>query len=115
MTTRITSAEYESAGTIRCAHCWDHHATHIEVSHTHDHDPIEHIVVCAECAHLAGLVLCNACADEAVLVRSGAASCEMTPVYAPNELVDGRCAKHIAPRLQHALTSDVSSPTARAG
>ena len=24
MTTRITSAEYESAATIRCAHSWDH-------------------------------------------------------------------------------------------
>lgn len=115
MTTRITSAEYESAATIRCAHSWDHHATHIEVSHTHDHDPIEHIVVCAECARLAGLVLCCACVDEALLVHAGAASCEMTPVYAPNELVDGRCAKHIALRLQPALTSDLSSPQARAG
>jgi len=115
MTTRIISAEYESAGTIRCAHSWDHYATHVELSHTHDHDPTEHIVVCAECARLAGLVRCNACIDEKLLVRAGAASCDMTPVYAPSELVDGLCAKHVALRLQPALTYDVSSPKARAG
>lgn len=115
MTTRIISAEYESAGTIRCAHCWDHYATHVEVSHTHDHDPTEHIVVCAGCARLAGLVRCNACIDEKLLVRAGAASCDMTPVYAPSELVDGLCAKHVALRLQPALTDGVSSPQARAG
>lgn len=51
MTTRIISADNESAGTIRCAHVWDHHATHIELSNTHDHDPSNHIVVCALNAH----------------------------------------------------------------
>lgn len=115
MTTRITSAEYESAGTIRCAHSWDHYATHVEVSHTHDPDPTEHIVVCVDCARLAGLLQCNACFDDKLMVRAGPASCYMTPVYAPNELVDGCCAKHVSLRLQRALTDDLSSLKARAG
>lgn len=102
MTTRITSAEHESAGTVRCAHCWDLRATHIEVSHTHGHTPDEHLIVCAECARLAGLMTCIGCVDdgEKYLVRSGSTFSEMAPVFAPNELADGCCANHARLRLQ---------------
>ncbi len=108
MTTRIISADNESAGTIRCAHVWDHHATHIELSNTHDHDPSNHIVVCAECAFLAGLLPCKACTVDKILVRSGAATTKMTPVYAPSELMEGFCAKHARHRLQPAMIRGVS-------
>jgi len=114
MTIRIISTEHESAGTIRCAHCWDLRATHIEVSHTHDHTPDEHLVVCAECARLAGLLTCSDCVDEKIWVHCGAASGELTPVYAPSELIDNCCAMHARLRLQPAMTKGVSSPEVRA-
>ncbi|MFV3307021.1 hypothetical protein ACNFBT_17275 [Pseudomonas sp. NY15181] len=114
MTIRIISAEHESAGTIRCAHCWDLRATHIEVSHTHDHTPDEHLIVCAECARLAGLLTCSGCVDEKLWVHSGAAFGELTPVYAPSELIDNCCAKHARLCLQPAMTKGVSSPEIRA-
>lgn len=115
MTTRITSAEYESAGTIRCAHCWDNLAMFVEVSHTHDHAPNEHIVVCAECARLAGLMTCKSCAEEKLSIRAGKAFCDMARLYAPTELIGGRCAKHVVLRLQRTLTDTVSSHQSRAG
>lgn len=104
MTIRITSAEYESAGTIRCAHCWDLRAAYMEVSHTHDHNPDEHLVVCTDCARLAGLLTCSGCAEERLLVRSGATFCEMEPVYAPDALFCGSCVKHAGLLLQPVMT-----------
>lgn len=97
MTTRIISAEYELAGTIRCAHVLDHIATHIELSHTHEHDPDEHIVVCSECARLAGLLPCEGCVDEVTIaVKAGHTQGTLVPIYAPQELAENRCGRHSA-------------------
>jgi hypothetical protein len=95
MTIRIISAEYESAGTIRCAHVWDHIATHIEMSHILEHDPDEHIVVCSECAKLAGLLACeNSACEKTILVEAGRTQGELIPMYSPQALVEGCCSRH---------------------
>ena len=89
------SPEYESAETIRCAHVWDHIATRIELTKTHEHDSGEHIVVCDECARLAGLLECDVCEKEVhYRVVSGRAEAVMTPIYAPTELKRKRCRRH---------------------
>ncbi len=91
---RIISAENEQAGTIRCAHVWDHTATHIELSHAHDHDPDEHLVLCGDCARLAGLLPCDDCKGETIIVQAGSTLGSLSPIYAPEELVKGRCSQH---------------------
>jgi len=96
MTTRIISAEHESAGTIRCAHVWDHIATHIELSRTLAHDPDEHLVVCAECARLAGLLACDSCVgDKPIPVKAGRTHGALTSIYSPQALLEGQCGWHI--------------------
>lgn len=100
MTDCIISADNKSADAIRCAHVWDHEATCIELSRNHYHDPHSHIVVCAECSYLAGLLPCKGCTDQRILVRSGTVTVKMTPVFAPGELTDGFCSKHARDRLQ---------------
>jgi len=97
---RITSAEYESAGTIRCAHVWDHFATHVELSHTRAHDPDEHLVLCEECARLAGLLPCQDCLNEQFAVHAGPTLSLLKPIYAPAELINGKCRKHCESCLQ---------------
>jgi len=91
------SPEYVSAETIRCAHVWDHIATRIELTKTHKHDSDEHIVVCDECARLAGLLECDICVKEVrYRVVSGNTNAVMAPIYAPSELKGGRCNHHQA-------------------
>lgn len=90
------SAENASVGTIRCEHCWDNEATHIELSHANQHDPSEHVVGCEECARLAGLKPCEVCAGEAkVAVQAGNVCATLIPVYAPGELTNSRCGRHV--------------------
>lgn len=116
MTTRIISAEYELAGTIRCAHVWDHIATHIELSHAHEHDPDEHIVVCAECARLAGLLPCESCADvRAIPVEAGSTQGALIPIYAPRELAEGRCGLHLKDHNQRAVTNSIAAAIHQTG
>jgi hypothetical protein len=76
------TADFNSAGAIRCAHCWDHNATCIELSRNHEHDPDEHVVVCAHCAYLAGLKQYKGGAK--VIVEAGSCSFEMIPIFAPS-------------------------------
>lgn len=49
------SSEYASDRSIRCGHCWDLDATHIELTRSGDHDLYDHLVLCRSCAELAGL------------------------------------------------------------
>lgn len=116
MTTLTISAEYEFSGTIRCAHDWDHIATHIELSHTHEHEPDEHIVVCGECARLAGLLACESCAGETTIpVEAGRTRGALIPIYAPRELAEGRCRWHLEDRPETAVKTSVPAATRQTG
>lgn len=66
---------------LRCEHCWDHLATHIELSPDGIHDATEHLVVCGECAHLAGLKISGL---PVVRVRICAYTFDLIPVVAPS-------------------------------
>lgn len=89
--------EFASDNTIRCAHCWDHDATHIELTHTGEHDPVEHVVVCRSCGHLAGLKACPGCnIGPKVTVVCRHLFGDLIPLYAPEELDEGgHCAWHL--------------------
>lgn len=83
----VIDPEHASGKTIRCGHCWDCDATHIELSHTGEHDPNEHLVLCYHCAYLAGLKLCPRCnIDSTVTVVAHHLVVELIPIHAPWEL-----------------------------
>lgn len=104
------SVELVLAGKIRCAHCWDRNATHIELSATRMHLPEEHLVLCKECAYLAGLKNCQKCDTEPkVLVSTDGNSVELVPVYAPEILFgDDVCAVHLVRNLQPGVASKLN-------
>ncbi|MGY4661147.1 hypothetical protein ACVWZ9_001941 [Pseudomonas chlororaphis] len=99
MTVYVIAPEHASDKTIRCAHCWDHAATHIELSSTGKHYPDEHLVLCGDCAYLAGLKPCSGCTHgPKVEVNTGMFFGKLIPIYAPNNLGDGKgacCAWHL--------------------
>lgn len=66
---------------LRCEHCWDHLATHIELSPDGIHDSTEHLVVCGECAYLAGLKVSGL---PVVRVGIRAFVFDLIPVVAPS-------------------------------
>ncbi len=59
MTVYCITSDRVFSGQIRCDHCWDLRATHIELSSSLTHDPDEHLVLCMVCAYLAGLWSCE--------------------------------------------------------
>ncbi|WP_283188831.1 hypothetical protein [Pseudomonas sp. PMCC200344] len=114
------TADLDSAGAVRCEHCRDLNATHIELSRDREHDPDEHVVVCGPCAYLAGLKYCN-CGNNKVrvLVDAGICRVEFIPVYAPDHLPGGggddcNC-DYLRLRLQPAIIEVVAQPALRAG
>ena len=64
MTSALFPLAFLHGGTIRCEHCFDLEASVIEMSHAHEHDSTEHLVLCHECSRLAGLLLCDGCPPE---------------------------------------------------
>lgn len=66
---------------LRCEHCWDHLATHLELSPNGIHNSDEHLVVCEECAYLAGLKVSGL---PVVRVRIRAFVFDLIPVVAPS-------------------------------
>lgn len=81
MTIFDISADENSVGDLRCEYCWDAIATHIELSGSFQHNPDEHLVVCSDCAYLAGL-LTYSCFG-AVRVRAMRAESFLIPAFAP--------------------------------
>lgn len=115
MTVRIISAEYKSAGTIRCAHVWDHIATHIELSRIQNHDPDEHIVACRECAKLAGLLECkNSACEKTILVEAGCTQGELIPIYSPQPLAEGWCNRHANDVARTTVIASIAAEIRRA-
>jgi len=79
------SSEYASDKSIRCGHCWDLDATHIEVTKSGDHDFYEHLVLCHSCAELAGLQICQVCEKgPKVMAIAGSIIGELTPIPTPH-------------------------------
>lgn len=81
MRTYKISSELASDKSIRCGHCWDADATHIEVTHTGQHDINEHLVLCRKCAELAGLKTCPVCEKgPKVMAIAGLIIGKLTPI-----------------------------------
>lgn len=55
MDIKTVSPAHLRGNELRCEHCLDYSATHIELSADGNHDATEHLVVCGKCAYLAGL------------------------------------------------------------
>lgn len=98
----ILDPEHASDKSIRCGHCWDADATHIELNHTGEHHPDEHLVLCKPCAYLAGLLTCPGCdTGRKVIVMAHHLFGELIPAYAPTGLDgDGHCGWHLGLPLQ---------------
>lgn len=79
------SPAYLCGNELRCEHCWDHLATHLELSADGTHNATEHLVLCRECAYLAGL---KSLELPTVRVRIGAYAFDLTPVIAPGDRAD---------------------------
>lgn len=95
MTFRTISAGLLHGGTIRCEHCFDLEASVIEISHAHEHDSTEQLVLCSECSRLAGLLCCEGCNPEGLVkVIAGGVEGKLKPLFAPADLQDGRCIQH---------------------
>lgn len=82
MTVYIIAPDRVSAGVVRCEHCWDVRAVCIELSKSLEHDPDEHLVLCAPCAYLAGLWICDCM--KPVAVTSHRHSGQLFPAFAPD-------------------------------
>lgn len=81
MTIYHIASDRLSTGELRCEHCWDAAATHIELSNTGSYDSDEHLIVCENCAYLAGLKSCD-CQDP-VTISLGSIQMTLIPVFAP--------------------------------
>ncbi|UII71402.1 hypothetical protein LVW35_27875 [Pseudomonas sp. HN11] len=115
MNIHTIAPEHASDKAIRCAHCWDHEATHIELTSTGEHDPDEHLVLCSKCAYLAGLMSCAGCeTGRKVTVMSFHLFGDLIPIYAPGELDEGgHCAWHIGSSIQTEVVEFI--PRTRSG
>lgn len=82
MTVYIIAPDRVSAGVVRCEHCWDARAICIELSSSLEHYPDEHLVVCAHCAYLAGLWICDCM--KPVAVSSPGYRDLLVPAFAPD-------------------------------
>lgn len=80
MSKPIVSSAHLCGNELRCEHCWDHLATHLELSPEGTHDGAEHLVLCRECAYLAGLEPLEL---PAMRVRVRSYEFDLTPVIGP--------------------------------